>query len=389
MNSVHIQTDMHNKRMRQVKNVYRYSYDKFLKRVNGNMLINGGNEAVRRRHLLSYIEKVRAEGDQTVFIFSDDAELENELIDRAAIGSIGQLHVCSQTHNYYDFFRDMKPNLVTEYFNCLAVEKAVKDTSEIISYSDAFLSILSDQADVNMSALKRFAVNDDKSISGAAKNSEDASMILSSSKGGVTFRSLLNRTYSALLPLTSKDCGSGFCLKNLVDEDCVVLINTPFDNYEFFSLYFAMELKSLIGERFVCIFDDSIMLNNKVMRSIVEILKQRPQISVVVSHENIISVDDGESLMKNFNCDLIFLNGETPHNDLQKVLSSFGQYTHMQPMSHKTSAPKIFFTPFSSDGEAAVSYQRDRVILQEEFGNEALLKDGKSAEITITKILCE
>ena len=387
MGIVHFQSEAHNSRMRKVRNVFSASYSKYLRKVEGNLLINGGEKEKRRACIADYIVKTRENITQTIVVFSDDAGLENQLIDLANGGMIGQLYVCSEVHNNYDFFSGMPKNLVTEYFNALAVEKAVKDTSELVSYTDAFLSILSDRASVSLSSMKKFAANDDTGIAGASNTQEDSNMLISSTRGGVTYRSLLNRTNDALLPLSYKDCATGFCLKNLIKENCVVLINTPFTDYEFFSLYFATELKALVGERFVCIFDDSVMLNKGVMRSIVNIMKQRPNISVVISHGNIISVEEGEELLKNMNCDVVFLNGNTPQADMQKVLSSFGQYTHMQPMASRTTAPKLFFTPFTSDGESPMAYLRDRVIFQEEFGNEALLKDGRSADIIIARRL--
>lgn len=82
---------------------------------------------------------------------------------------------------------------------------------------------------------------------------------------------------------------------------------------------------------------------------------------------------------------MIFLNGNTPYVDLQKVLSGFGQYTHMQPMANKSTPPRLLFAFYRGESEATVPYTGDGVILQEEYGNEALLKGGSSSEIVITK----
>ena len=210
---------------------------------------------------------------------------------------------------------------------------------------------------------------------------------ISSSRGGVAFRSLLNNTYNAFSTITTPSCETSFSLNNLINKDCVVLINIPTYNSEFFSIYFAMELKSIINENFTCIFDDSITLNSDVMHSVIEVMKQRQKVTVIISHENIISVSNTDEVIKNFNRNLILLNGNTPYVDLQKILSNFGQYTHMQPMANKSTPPRLLFTFYRGEGEATVPYSRDRVILQEEYGNEALLKGGSGSEIVITKRL--
>lgn len=387
VNKIQRQASSHNESMRKVKHVYSYPYKNFLSQSSGNLLINGGLKDKRRECVVQTIVDARSKGNESIIVFSEDGALQEQLIALAENGEIGQLYVCSEKYPIYDFFCGMRRNFASEYFNRIALERGFRDTTELNSYVDSFLSILSTQMPVNLTSIRRFARNDDASIAEISIEPLESEMIISSTRGGVAFRSLLNNTYNAFSTITTPSCETSFSLKNLINKDCVVLINIPTYNSELFSIYFAMELKSIMNESFICIFDDSVTLNNDVMRSVVEVMKQRQKVTVIVSHENIISVSNTDEVIKNFNRNLILLNGNTPYVDLQKILSDFGQYTHMQPMANKSTPPRLLFTFYRGEGEATVPYSRDRVILQEEYGNEALLKGGSSSEIVITKRL--
>ena len=387
MNKIERQTKVHNDGMRNVAHTYSYHLNKFFSQSNGNLLINGGTKDKRRECLLNLIKNERVNNTESVVIFSDDKILESELIALAENGMIGRLVVCSEDYPNYDLFCKLNKNLICEYFRRLALEKGIRDTSELSSYIGAFLNILSEQSPINFSAMNYFSRNKDTDIKNSANDSQSADVLISSTKGSVTARGLFNEAYEALSPITTSECSTGICISELIDRDYVFLINTPSYNDEFFALYFAMELKALMNKNFLCIFDDSTFLNNETMRSIVNVMKQRQRVNVVVSCENIISVGDCDNTLKNFNRNLILLNGNTPYVDLQYVLSSFGQYTHMAPMANKNTPPRLFFTLYKGEGEAAVPFARDRVMLQEEYGNEALLKGGSGSQILITKRL--
>ncbi len=387
MNKIRHQANFHNERMRKVTHVSSYPYMKFLSQSSGNFLINGGFKEKRRECVVQSIVDSRARENESIVVFSEDRILQEQLIALAENGDIGQLFVCSEEYPIYDFFCGMRKNFVSEYFNRIALERGFRDTTELNSYVDSFLSILSAQMPVNLASIRHFARNDDTSIADISNEPFESDMIVSSTRGGIAFRSLLNNTYNAFSAITMPSCETKFCLNNLIDKDCVVLINIPTYNPEFFSIYFAMELKSVMNKSFTCIFDDSIILNNDIMRSVVEVMKQRPEVTIVISHENIVAISNTDEVIKNFNRNLILLNGNTPYVDLQKILSDFGQYTHMQPMANKSTPPRLLFTFYRGEGEATVPYSRDRVILQEEYGNEALLKGGSGSEIVITKRL--
>ena len=387
MNKIARQAKNHNNKMRNVNHVYSYSFGRFLNQSDGNLLVNGGSKNKRRECLMSLIADTKNKSQETVVVFSEDRTLEEELINSANNGFIGRLFVCNEQYPNYDFFCGMSANRICEYFNLIAAEKGVRDTVELNSFTDAFLSILSSQSPIRLASMRYMARNDNTLLGEISQNPYDRDMILASSRGGVGFRSLLNNTCRAFSTLTTPSCETSLCLHNLLNRDCVVLINPSEFNPEFFSIYFAVELKSLIGQNFTCIFDDTVLLNNKFMQSVIGMMKQRQQTTIIISHENIVSIDSDAMLSRNFNRNLILLNGNTPYVDLQKTLSEFGQYTHMQPMANKSQPPKLIFTLYRGEGESAVPFTRDRVILQEEYGNEALLKGGSSSEIIIAKKL--
>lgn len=387
MNKTQRQAKIHNDKMRNVNHVYTYSFGRFLNQSGGNLLINGGTKNKRRECLMNFIVDTKNKSREAVVVFSEDRALEEELINSANNGLIGQLFVCNEQYPNYDFFCGMSANRICEYFNLIAAEKGIQDTVELNSFTDAFLSILSGQSPVRLASMRYMARNDNAILGDMSQNPYDRDMILASTRGGIGFRSLLNNSCQAFSALTTPTCENTLCLQNIVNKDCVILINPTEFNPEFLSIYFAVELKSLIGQNFTCIFDDSVLLNNRFMQSVISMMKQRQQTTVVISHENIVSIDSEDMLSRNFNRNLILLDGNTPYVDLQKTLSEFGQYTHMQPMAQKNEPPRLIFTLYRGEGEAAVPFTRDRVILQEEYGNEALLKGGSSSEIIIAKRL--
>ena len=203
MNKIERQTRFHNDSMRNVSHTFSYNWDRFLSQSDGNLLINGGTKEKRRECLLRLIQNERTRSTDSVIIFSDDKRLESELIDLAEDNRIGRLVVCNENYANYDFFREMNRNLICEYFRRLALEKGIRDTSELSSYIGAFLTILSQQLPtINLSAMTFFARNTDTVIKDSTEDSQSADILISSPRGSVTARSLINEAYEALSPIT-------------------------------------------------------------------------------------------------------------------------------------------------------------------------------------------
>lgn len=404
MSKVTRQADRHNEDMRDICHEYSYRFSNFLEQSGGNILINGGTKAKRRLCLLEYIDYIRRSTQSTrpVVIFSDDDMLEEELIVMAESGRIGMLKVCSEKYAKYDFFCGMQNRFISECLTRIALARGCHDTTEAQNYINAVLSVMREFLEKqkstkgpDLNSMLAFASNSDKTISGSTDNKLNAEVITSSTKGGVIFRSLLQVLAEETESIRNTDGDSylydsdGATVKNGVERGAVILVKAPALNSEIFSVYFAAELRSLIDKDFVCIFDDSLMLDTDAMQTVVSMLKKRSLIDVVISCDNIVAFDEvrENSLLVNFNCNLIFLNGYAPQQDLQKVLSGFGQYTHMQAMKNKITPPRMLVTLEHGEGESAQAYTRDRILLQEVSGMEAVITYGSDSHIIVAEKL--
>ena len=394
MANVQNQTRRHNDSMRQVTHVNSYNIHNFFNESSGNLLITGGLEQKRHFCLLDYIINARAQSHKPVIVFTDKPQTEQSLISLAQQGLIGQFYVCSPTYKGYSFFKDMRTNLICDFFNDLALDGGAHDITSLDSFTNVLLSIVASRGDMNLYSICGMAHLSDAELADLAQDPLERQLIQASSAGGVAFRNHIHRAYKAFSEIATDNPESDFCISKLVNGSCeeydgnaVILVNIPTYNHKFFSLYFAKELEAMLGYSFTCIFDDSIMLMCDKMRRVVELMKQRSQITLAVSHENVYSLDDPEEFLRNFNRNIVLLNGNSAYSDLQNVLDSFGEYTHMDAMVSKTTPQHLLFSVRRSEAEAPVSYQRSRVLIQEESNSEALLKGGSSAEIVITRRL--
>lgn len=380
MGKIDRQIKAHNQSMQKLLRRYSYDYNRFLSHYSGNLLITGGRKERRRQALLRQIERYRQTSRDSVVVFSDDRDLKEQLILATEDNRLGLLYVVDPEYAGYGFFRGMPKNLIAEFFSKAALQRGFRDTSKLLTYTDAVLDILSAESEVSLSGLAAFLRNDDDFIASCATSPDDSDAIKASLEGGANLRDLVRAAVRAFSPLAA-DGEKGISLSTEIDRDCVILIDLPTENHDLFAAYFAMELRSLMNRSFKLIFDDDLMINNKDMFDVVRILKQR-SIDVVLSYDNIISVQPpNEDILDNISRQLVFLDGNMPAANLQQVLSRFGQFTAMQAMGNEAAPPAYFFTLKRGKGEAPVQYQRDRVMLQELYGMEAVLAGGSCADI--------
>ena len=388
MRKIDRQVRDHNQSMQQLGRRYSVNFNEFLNNYSGNLLITGGSQRRRRDALLRQIEWYRQTSNDSVVVFSNDPELKNQLIRKAEAGELGQLYVVDNDYRNYDFFYGIPSNIVSDYFSKAALSRGYRDTSKLLNYTDAFLGILDDRDTISLRMIYEALRNDDDSIAAAAASQVDENLIRASLEGGTNLRSLVNATHRAFSVLTTPDCSSRFNMISEIENDCIILINAPKANYDFYAAYFAMELRTILGKPFKLIFDDEIMINNKDMFEIVKMLKQQCATDVVLSYDNIKAAQPAnEDILENISRQLVFLCGNMPAVDLQYVLSRFGQFTAMQAMENRNSPPVYTITLVRGRGEAPVEFTRDRVLLQDLYGMEAVLAGGSSAEITAVRQL--
>lgn len=379
----------HNRALNCVKHKNSFSVEKFLNSSSGNLLINGGSVQDRVSVIKKEIVHIKGLSSNPVIVFSNNRLLQTELIELAQNGEIGRLFVCSDDYKNYDVFCNMQANLISDYFSLLALEKGYRDTSELHDYIGAFLNTLKSRSDINLSSIKAFSENTDTDIANIAKgegNEADYEILFGSGRGGINFRRLLSMVCSAFDKLTADECSTGFNINAVMDSDCVVYINTDSYAYEFLSLYFMQELKQAISKSFTLVFDDCLLLNNKELLEFVNVLKQRTNVNVVLSTDNIMSLPD-ENKLSNYSGQIVFLKGSAPPTDIQYVLSALGEYSHFEATSSESTPPKLLFSFLKSESSAPMQYTRAKVLIEEEFGNYAVLRGYNGTEILVVKKL--
>lgn len=378
--------DEHNKSLRKVKHVYTYSPEKFLSSINGNLLITGSTKRKREELLVKAILHQREVSDEPVIIFSESRQFQERLISLAENDMIGELYVCSYEFRNYDFFYNMTTNQIVDYFTGLASLKGYRDTSELHDFAGSFIKILSTKAPVKLASINQFAMNNDTAIANVVGNmSVDYDIITGSTRGGISFRRLLGNAIETFGSLTTSACNTGFNISTAINSDCVIFINTETINYEFLSLYFLQELKSMVNRNFTVLFDDSILLNNKELLDFVNIIKQKSNINVVVSYENILTLP-GTDNTNFFKKKMILVNDASiPPDELQRVLSEFGEYSHFESTTTMGTPPRLFFSFLKTESTAITPFSRGKVILEEVQGCDAVLSGHNGAEILVVK----
>lgn len=380
----------HNSSLSKKVNKHSYKVDSFLKKASGNMLITGGTQ-FERESLMKKVIADESNGKSTpVFVFSSNPAMQNELIELCNAGEIERLLVSSADYPSYDFFLGMKKNFIVDFFSQLALIKGYRDTSELNAYVGSFLNILETKSSINLYSIKEFSENTDTIISNIARENNmysDDEIIISSSKGGVNFRRLIDTAMNAFEHLFCGANKTEFNLQSAINTNTVVYIDTASNDFLPLSLYFMNELKQLNSKSFTVVFDDSVILNNSELLDTINILKQRSNINVIISHESIMSLPD-ENILNNLSRKIVLLNNAQAINDFQLCLNKlFGAYTHFDITSSGGTPPHLLYTFLKSKNQGVTQYQRDKVILEEEDGNQAILQGHNGAEILIVKKL--
>lgn len=377
----------HNNRLRSIKHKSVFKADDFLNTVDGNILVTGGTQNIRNDFIKRIILKAKQTSNQPVIVLSNNNILQENLISLAENGSIGRLFVSSDEFKNYDVFYNMNSNLIADYFSFVALSKGYRDTSEIHDYIGAFLNILQTQASVTLSSMLAFSKNTDSMIKEIALNNgyvSEQEILMSSGKGGTDFRRLLNMVYNAFSSITTAECSTEFNVITAVDNNCVTYINANSPNFELLSLYFMLELKQIMNKQFTVIFDDSSLLSNFELLKFIDLLKQKSNVNTVVSTANIMSLPS-EDKLRNFNKKVIYLNGEMPVNDTQRVLDDLGSYSHFDTTSSQSTPPNLFFSFLKSENNGITEYSRSKILVEEEIGNEAVLQGRNGTEIIVAR----
>ena len=383
------QVKQHNDIYRNVKHKNSYSTDRFLAESLGNLLINGGTKEQRLQVLKKAITQANQLYNAPVIVFGSDSMLQNSLIELAHSGQINRLYVCSSKYRNYDFFSGMNSNQILDYFFGIALEKGFRDTSELEAYAGAFLNVLKTQAPVNLASIVAFSNNSDTDIASLAREHSivDYETIISSIKSGISFRRLVAMTVNAFEGICNLDNSTGLNISAVAEQPCVMYIQIPPLNFELFSHYYLQAFKQLIYKHITFVFDDCIMLNNKEFSDTLEIVKQRSNINMITACENIMAFS-GDGKLNNYSRHIVFLNNPAVSlTDTQRVLDSLGEYTNYDATRGTNNTPHLLFSFLKSNSTNITMYNRSKVLLEQEQGNETVLRGHNGSEIMVVKHL--
>ena len=388
MSRVQNQVRQHNDTYRNVQHKYSYSSDKFLSQSQGHLLINGGTKEQRLQVLINAITQKNQRSSTPIVVFGSDGALQQALIESAQTGKINRLYMCTSPYRNYDFFAGMNINQIVDYFSSVALEKGFRDTAELDTYIGSFLRILKTQAPLNLASIAAFSNNSDTDIANLARqySTVDYETIISSIKSGITFRRLVAMTVNAFNEICDINNPTELNMVAIADQPCVIFVQIPYFNYELFSHYFIQAFKQLMHKQMTLVFDDSIMLNNKEFSDFLEIVKQRNNIEVINACENILSFSS-EVKLNNYSRHIVFLNGLTSPSDLQFVLNSLGEYNHFEVTNSSGNTPHLLFSFLKTENKGITPYSRAKLLLEQEDGNEAVLRGYNGSEIMVVKHL--
>ena len=376
----------HNTTFCPVRYINSYQPEIFLEDLRGNLLITGGFAEKRRELLVRAVVSERQKSTRPVIILSESSQLEKQLIEKAKQGQIGKMVVCSRTYKDYAFFQNMGNNEIVNFFSEVADIKGYRDAGSLCDFLEAFLNILRRRSDVNLATMLEFAKNSDTLIANAAeKDSTDYESIMASAQGGKNFRTLLSNVAKSFFSITTRTCNSGMNILSELSDDCVFFINiSEIPAYEFLSVYFLQELKSATNREFSIIFDDTLLLNNIKLSEHIHALKQKENIRVIISDPNILSFPY-ERAAENFKKQIYLLNGSMPPTDMQKLLSSHGNYDHFEEVGSISEPPNLIFSLEKSRSSSVTVFSRPKLLFEELTGYSAILSGNNGPELLAVK----
>ena len=388
---VRAQCEAHNRQYRMVKYINQFPMEEIYK-AGGNLLLTGGTLEQRTEILTDLILSTRNQYPfLPIIILSNNPSTENEIIHAAETGMLGKLFVVSETYPNYDFFYQMSPIQIAEFFAKIAENRNYRDIANIHDYVLSFLLGLqtANDGDINLAAICEFSQNSDKVIADYAlsnKMTEEYETINGTKEGGRSFRSLLKVVCESVEHMTTPDCETHFNLTRILTTPYTVLINTDTSDYVTLAAYFDSVMSILIGRNspFAVFFDESALLSDGRFQKVVENLKNKPQCLVGCSLENAFSVR-GDEFLQNFGREIILLGGNVNPSDMQKILAELGEYTHFEPAEYAGTPPRMMFSLAHSKNENIITYTRPKVMLEETKNYAMVIRGYDGMEIAVAK----
>lgn len=383
------QCDIHNESMRRVKVFNRFPLSNVLK-ANGNILISGGDEEHRADCVASLVQQtVYSHPYLSVIVLSNNEWTEQRLISMANTGELGRLFVSSSDYKNYDVFYGMSSIVIADCFSRIAEARKYRDSSEIHDYAIAFLKVLNqaNDGDVSLKAIKEFSKSSDDVIAKYAKNhgmNTEYTQIVGSKAGGKSFRSILEVLDNAFAGITTPECETRYNIVNAISMSSVSYIRLDSDDMQIAAIYFSCVLNQLVGNgrSFVIIYDDSMLLQYAEFAQTMCSIKRKPCVLVGVSIENAASVEY-DNFLSNFPRFILLLDSSVDPADMQKMLNSLGEYTHFEPAESTGTPPRLLFILERSSSENIIQYTRPKVLMEETNRFVAVVRGYNGVEICL------
>lgn len=379
----------HNNAVRDVTIRRRWDADELLDETDRSLLVSGGEKCLRERLLCDAAVRTSAYTSRPCVVFSCSEKVEEKLIRSAQRGETEKLYICGGKYPEYDFFCGMDPAAAARFLAHTAELCGTSDTSRLHGYASAFLRVLEATAGRKPSFcdIAEFSRgNSDAAVAAQAlslgfPSEYDA---LSAPQGGKELRTVLSSLERAFSFLRTPSCRTRFSLSTALTSPCVILIKPRTPSPDLLGAYFAAVFSSLCTDRFALFIDDVPILGCDEFASALGGLKQRGQAVVSFFTENA-CLYGNEELRAHWSRHIIFPNGSADSADLQALLDGFGSYTAFD-VGEGTSKPAHFlFSLERSPQKSTVVYSRPKLLANEAYGYDAVVKGHNGAEICLVK----
>lgn len=384
----------HNAAVREVTIRRRWDADELLDEVDRSLLVSGGEKRVRNRLMCEEVARTSLYSGKPCVVFSGDGGVEEELIRRAERGETGELYICGGSYPEYDFFCGMDPSAAARFIAHTAELCGSRDSARLHGYASAFLRVLKATAGrpPSFSDITEFArENSDTAVAAQARSlglttEYDA---LSDPLGGGEMRTVLVSLEYAFSSLRTPSCRTRFSLTSALSppskalaSPCVILIKPRTPSPDILGAYFAAVFSSLCADSFAFFIDDVSLLGCDEFASTLGRMKERGQAVVSFFTENACLYRNDE-LRAHFSRHIIFPDGSADSADLQALLDTFGTYTAFD-VGEGTQKPAHFlFSLERSPQKNTVTYSRPKLLAEEAFGYDAVVKGHNMAEICL------
>lgn len=296
---------------------------------NGNFLITGGETDKRAALILEYIS-ARSNGCPVIILSSSDV-LEKKLVDNLAY--IGKtMTVISSRYKTYSCFFGMENVEITKNLIETAQHLNLRNIESLFAFSEAFLSLLRKCGHIpELNSMRALIGNNISILCDVAAQKglspSDIDTLKREKEGADIMKFVLGVIASAFKDVHSNRIENRNSLIALSGKRDIIFISTRSEEQTVMNNVLASELRHLMGERLLVIFDEMPLAGSKKLRDAIENMRSQSNTDIGLSlvNANTWLGNDEEAYDKN---SMIILPDQLGHKDLDKLTDSFGTYMY-------------------------------------------------------------